>query len=70
MSNNKEKSCPFCKHDVHDVDYKDTRLLNNFINIYKKILPSKRTGVCTWHQRKLANAVKRARIIALLPFVR
>lgn len=70
MNNKSEKFCVFCKHDIHVIDYKDTRLLHKFINIYKKILPSKRTGVCAWHQRKLAMAVKRSRIIALLPFVR
>jgi small subunit ribosomal protein S18 len=42
--------------------------LQKFINIYKKITPRKRSGLCSWHQRKLAMAIKRARIMALLPF--
>ena len=66
----KEKVCYFCVNDIKEIDYKDTSLLQKFINTYKKILPRKRTGVCSWHQRKLSTAIKRARIMALLPFVR
>ena len=62
----KEKKCFFCANGVEDIDYKDTRLLRGFVNFHMKILPSKRTGVCSWHQRKLAQAVKRSRIMALL----
>ncbi|MEA3464365.1 MAG: 30S ribosomal protein S18 [Patescibacteria group bacterium] len=65
----KEKYCYFCKNNVGEIDYKDTRLLRRFINSYSKILPRKRTGTCSKHQRKLAVAIKRSRIIALLPFV-
>ncbi|RMD59909.1 30S ribosomal protein S18 [Candidatus Parcubacteria bacterium] len=63
-----KKVCYFCVNDIREIDYKDTQTLNRFINSYKKILPRKRTGVCSWHQRKLAKAIKSARIIALLPF--
>jgi small subunit ribosomal protein S18 len=63
MSNNKE--CYFCANNL-EVDYKDVRTLRKFMNFYMKILPGKRTGVCSWHQRKLTIAVKRARIVALL----
>jgi len=49
-----------------EVDYKDTRTLRRFVNFYMKILPGKRTGVCNWHQRKLATAIKRSRVMALL----
>ena len=66
----KEKVCYFCLHKIDEIDYKDVQNLQRFINIYKKILPRKRTGVCSWHQRKLAQAIKRARIMALLPFVK
>jgi small subunit ribosomal protein S18 len=66
----KEKFCYFCLHKIDEIDYKDVQTLQRFINIYKKILPRKRTGVCSWHQRKLARAIKRARIMALLPFVK
>jgi len=65
-----EKECYFCVNNMKELDYKDTHLLNQFINIYKKILPRKRTGVCSWHQRKLAQAIKRSRIMALLPFIK
>ncbi|MDO9399405.1 MAG: 30S ribosomal protein S18 [bacterium] len=64
----KAKQCYLCLNNINDLDYKDTQLLRRFINSYGKILSKKRTGVCTTHQRKLALAVKRARIMALLPF--
>jgi len=63
-----KKECYFCANDFKEIDYKDIRTIRRFINTYKKILPCKKTGTCSWHQRKLANAIKRARIIALLPF--
>jgi len=62
--------CYFCINNIKDIDYKDTHMIRQFTNVYKKILPRKRTGVCSWHQRKLADAIKRSRIMALLPFVR
>ena len=64
----KDKQCYFCLNNLKEVDYKDTRTLARFINTYKKILPRKRTGTCTWHQRKLATAIKRSRTMALLPY--
>lgn len=70
MNNTQEKSCYFCEENLKEVDYKDIRLIRKFTNVYKKILPRKRTGVCAWHQRKLASAIKRARIMALLPFIK
>lgn len=63
-----DKVCYFCVNNLKDIDYKDIHSLLKYINIYKKILPRKRTGVCSWHQRKLATAVKRARTMALLPY--
>jgi len=65
---NQDKSCHFCVHNLKEVDYKDIRTIRRFTNTYKKILPRKRTGVCSWHQRKLAVAIKRARQMSLLPF--
>jgi len=65
MTNKKTKECYFCVNNL-EVDYKDTRTLRRFINFYMKILPGGRTGVCAWHQRKLANAIKRSRVMALL----
>lgn len=63
------KVCRFCVEKVDEVDYKDVKLLQRFLNTYGKIEPRKRTGTCTRHQRKVALALKRARQIALLPFV-
>lgn len=63
----KKKSCRFCTDKV-EIDYKDTVLLKQFITERGKILPRRLTGNCTKHQRRLATAVKTARIIALLPF--
>jgi small subunit ribosomal protein S18 len=72
MENNqairKTKTCYFCENNMQEVDYKNTGLLNRFINFHRKILSGKRTGVCAWHQRKLSNAIKRSRIMALIGF--
>ncbi|MCX6794619.1 MAG: 30S ribosomal protein S18 [Candidatus Falkowbacteria bacterium] len=65
MTNKKTKECYFCVNNL-EVDYKDTRTLRRFVNFYMKILPGARTGVCAWHQRKLSDAVKRSRVMALL----
>ena len=64
----KPRNCHFCVNNVPEIDYKDTQTLRRFISSYSKIVPRKRSGVCTKHQRKLANAIKRARTMALLPF--
>lgn len=61
--------CYFCAHGIKEIDYKELRLIQKFVSPYSKILPRKRTGTCTKHQRKLALAVKRARFLALLAFV-
>ena len=63
------KSCVFCAHNVTHIDYKDTPTLRRYLSSYSKIVPRRRSGVCAWHQRKLANAIKRGRILGLLPFV-
>ena len=64
----KQRHCYFCANKIDEIDYKDTQTLRRFISSYSKIVPRKRSGVCTKHQRKLANAIKRARTMALLPF--
>jgi small subunit ribosomal protein S18 len=64
----KPKSCHFCVSNIKDIDYKDVQTLRRFISSYAKIVPKKRSGVCSKHQRKLAGAIKRARIMSLLPF--
>jgi len=63
------RECFFCKNINTEIDYKEIVLLRRFISSYGKITPRKRNGVCSTHQRKLSLAIKRARIMALLPFV-
>ncbi len=65
-----KKHCYFCVNNIEEVDYKDVNTLRGFVNFHNKILPAKRTGTCAWHQRKLTQAIKRARIMALMPFTR
>jgi small subunit ribosomal protein S18 len=62
------KNCYFCQQKIIEIDYQDTNLLRQFTSGQAKILPPKRTGTCAKHQRKLAKAIKRARIMGLLPF--
>jgi small subunit ribosomal protein S18 len=66
---NQDKSCYFCANNVDLVDYKDVILLRKFINTVGKITPRRRTKVCSKHQRTVSKAIKRARVIGLLPFV-
>ncbi len=70
MLNDNQKHCYFCINSIDDIDYKDIILLRRFISAYERILPRRKRGVCAKHQRKLAQAIKRARIMALLPFVK
>ncbi|HYA34243.1 MAG TPA: 30S ribosomal protein S18 [Candidatus Binataceae bacterium] len=64
----RRKVCRFCADKSLKVDYKDVRTLQNFITEGGKIVPSRTSGNCARHQRQLAAAIKRARVIALLPF--
>lgn len=64
-----KKKCRFCADKDLVIDYKDVKTLQKFITSYGKIEPRKRTGNCVKHQRKIALAVKRARILALISFV-
>jgi small subunit ribosomal protein S18 len=64
----RKKVCSFCVERVEVIDYKDIGRLNRFISDRAKILPRRVTGTCAGHQRELTTAIKRARIIALLPF--
>jgi len=68
-ADNSKKVCYFCSNDIKVVDYKNVILLRKYINTVGKILPRKKTGNCSKHQRMVAQAVKRSRIIGLLPFV-
>ncbi len=73
MSNKRQffrrrKVCKFCVDKIDYVDYKDVRLLSQFISERGRIVPRRLSGVCTPCQRRLSEAVKQARNIALLPF--
>ena len=65
----KKKSCPFSGEDGMKIDYKDVKLLSRYISEKGKTIPSRITSVSAKKQRELARAIKRARYIALLPFV-
>lgn len=64
----KRKVCRFCVERMDHIDYKDVKVIGQFIGERGKILPRRLTGVCSPHQRQLKRAIKRARNIALLPF--
>ena len=65
----RRKVCQFCVDKVDSIDYKDTAKLRKYVSDRGKILPRRMTGTCAMHQRQLTEAIKRARQIALLPFV-
>ena len=64
----RKKMCRFCVEKIDDINYKDVRLLSSFISERGKITPRRISGVCAPHQRRLAEAIKQARNIALMPF--
>jgi small subunit ribosomal protein S18 len=64
----RRKVCRFCVEKIDDIDYKNVRMLSAFISERGKITPRRITGVCSPHQRRLSEAIKQARNIALLPF--
>ena len=64
----RKKVCRFCVEKIDDINYKDVRLLMSFISERGKIVPRRISGVCTPHQRRLAEAIKQGRNIALIPF--
>ncbi|MBL7022262.1 30S ribosomal protein S18 [Patescibacteria group bacterium] len=63
-----KRYCHFCTNSIKEIDFKNIQLLQRFLSSYGKIVPRKRSGVCSKHQRKLATAIKRGRFMALLPF--
>jgi len=65
----KKKVCRFCQMDVREINYKNVDILRRYVPEKGKLSPRRTTGTCSFHQRRLAQAVKRARIMALLPFV-
>ncbi len=64
----RKKVCRFCVDKVDDINYKDSKLLYSFISERGKITPRRISGVCTPHQKRLSEAIKQARNIALMPF--
>ena len=64
----RKKVCKFCVEKIEAINYKDARLLSQFVAESGKIVPRRLTGVCTPHQRRLSSAIKQARNIALLPY--
>jgi small subunit ribosomal protein S18 len=64
----RKKQCKFCVEKIDNIDYKDFRLLSQFVAERGKIVPRRLTGVCTPHQRRVTAAIKQARNIALLPY--
>ncbi len=65
----RKKVCQFCAEKIEHIDYKDTARLRKYVSERSKILPRRITGTCAKHQRQVTIAVKRARQIALLPYV-
>ena len=65
----RKKVCGFCVDKVENIDYKDIARLRRYMSERGKILPRRVTGTCARHQRELTTAIKRARIVALLPYV-
>ena len=65
----RKKVCQFCAEKIEHIDYKDTARLRKFVSERSKILPRRITGTCAKHQRELTTAIKRARQIAILPYI-
>lgn len=65
----KKKVCAFCVDKVNSIDYKDVAKLRRFVSERGKILPRRITGNCAKHQRLLTTAIKRARHVAILPYI-
>lgn len=70
MAKKKVKVCQFCKEKAEEIDYKNIGKIRRFTSGRGKILSSKITGTCAKHQRMLAKAIKRARFLGLLPFIK
>ncbi len=64
------KTCPLCENGIRYINYKDERSLSRFITEQGKILARRMTGMCARHQRQVGTAVKRARYLALVPYVK
>ncbi len=69
MKRSRKKVCAFCVEKLNTINYKDVAKLKRYLSERGKIVPRRVTGACSGHQRQLTNAIKRARYIALLPYV-
>ena len=65
----RRKSCPFCTNPSLEIDYKNVDVLSRFISDRGKIAPRRNSGVCAKHQRRLTKEIKKARFLALIPYV-
>ena len=64
----RKRYCYFCKENIDHIDYKNVAMLRKFVSDKGKIRPKRSTGNCVQHQRRIANAIKRAREVALMPY--
>lgn len=64
------KSCPLCESGIRLINYKDEKTLTRFTTDQGKILPRRMTGMCARHQRQIGTAIKRARYLAILPYIK
>ena len=69
FSYGRKKVCNFCRKKIEEIDYKDVNNLRRYMGIWSKIKSAKDTGTCSKHQRKLTQAIKRARYMAMLPYL-
>ena len=63
------RPCNFCKKNIQNIDYRDPQLLKRFLSGWARIKLAKKTGTCHKHQKKLTQAIKRARFLAIVPYV-
>ncbi|MEZ7821405.1 MAG: 30S ribosomal protein S18 [Patescibacteria group bacterium] len=63
-----KEHCFCCVNNVNEIDYKDLQMMQKFTSMHHKILSRRKSALCMKHQRKVANAIKRSRIMALIPF--
>lgn len=64
-----KKNCYYCVNNRTAVSFQDITLLKKFVSSYQKIAPRRRSGLCAAHQRQVANAIKRARELSLMPYI-
>ncbi len=64
----RRKVCMFCRDKIENIDYKNVTMLRPYVSERAKIVPRRKSGACAKHQRRLALAIKRARMLAMLPF--